>query len=80
MSQGGNDKDGKGQKAVKQPISIWPEWSDQDIGSEKWVICFDDSYDYASESFHSLSSLLFLSSRTYLIKGKTRKKGRVQTL
>ena len=37
MSQGGNDKDNKGQKGIKNPISIWPEWSDQDIASEKWV-------------------------------------------
>jgi hypothetical protein len=36
VSQGGNDKD-KGQKVIKHPISIWPEWSDQDIASEKWV-------------------------------------------
>lgn len=34
---GGNDKEGKGQKVVKQPFTIWPEWSDQDIASEKWV-------------------------------------------
>jgi hypothetical protein len=37
LSQGGNDKDSKGQKGIKHPISIWPEWSDQDIASEKWV-------------------------------------------
>jgi hypothetical protein len=40
LSQGGNDKDSKGQKGIKHPISIWPEWSDQDIASEKWVCIY----------------------------------------
>ena len=31
-----NEKDDKSKKA-KQPIIIWPEWSEQDIGQEKWV-------------------------------------------
>lgn len=30
------DGDDKGKK-IKQPIIIWPEWSDQDINQEKWV-------------------------------------------
>lgn len=31
-----NEKDEKSKKA-KQPIVIWPEWTEQDIGQEKWV-------------------------------------------
>lgn len=30
-----NEKDEKGKKA-KAPIVIWPEWTEQDIGQEKW--------------------------------------------
>lgn len=38
VSQGlGHEKDEKTRRGYKQPISIWPEWSDQDIASEKWV-------------------------------------------
>ena len=38
VSQGlGHDKDDKAKKGHKQPIFIWPEWSDQDIAAEKWV-------------------------------------------
>ena len=33
-----NEKDEKAKKA-KQPIVIWPEWNEQDIGQEKWVGC-----------------------------------------
>ena len=31
-----NEKDEKAKKA-KQPIVIWPEWTEQDIAQEKWV-------------------------------------------
>lgn len=31
-----NEKDDKAKKA-KQPIVIWPEWTEQDIAQEKWV-------------------------------------------
>lgn len=31
-----NEKDEKSKKA-KQPIVIWPEWTEQDINQEKWV-------------------------------------------
>ena len=31
-----NEKDDKVKKA-KQPIVIWPEWTEQDIAQEKWV-------------------------------------------
>ena len=31
-----NEKEEKAKKA-KQPIVIWPEWTEQDIGQEKWV-------------------------------------------
>ena len=31
-----NEKDEKSKKA-KQPIVIWPEWTEQDIAQEKWV-------------------------------------------
>lgn len=30
-----NEKDEKNKKA-KLPIVIWPEWTEQDIGQEKW--------------------------------------------
>ena len=32
-----NEKDEKSKKA-KAPIVIWPEWTEQDIGQEKWVL------------------------------------------
>ena len=79
MSQGGNDKDSKGQKSVKQPIPIWPEWSDQDIGSEKWV-CFDDcSYEYFGESFivYHLYHAIF---QDISHKGKDKEKGKSPNL
>ena len=31
-----NEKEEKAKKA-KQPIVIWPEWTEQDIAQEKWV-------------------------------------------
>ena len=38
VSQGiGHEKDEKTRKGHKQPIFIWPEWSEQDIAAEKWV-------------------------------------------
>ena len=32
------EKDERGRKVLKQPIPVWPEWTDQDIASEKWVM------------------------------------------
>ena len=37
-----NEKEEKAKKA-KQPIVIWPEWTEQDIGQEKWVRVLLDS-------------------------------------
>ena len=38
-----NEKDEKSKKA-KAPIVIWPEWTEQDIGQEKWVLENDCTY------------------------------------
>lgn len=34
------DGDDKGKSKAKPPIVIWPEWSDQDINQEKWVMYY----------------------------------------
>ena len=40
-----NEKDDKAKKA-KQPIVIWPEWTEQDIAQEKWVRLLPPSHAY----------------------------------